>query len=1235
MSSNKNDIELPLLPRGNSGHKRSKIHKTSDAVKIEISPAKNPISHFIEYINPSNDPKKYAPKATFFEWLTFSDLMPYAKKMNKATKIEINEIPNPEYRFNVESKLLDLDRHWHDELKKDSPNFSRALYLTFLKEISSACVLFIIDNTTKIYYSVYVGIIVNIMSSTEIAGTNKAQELLSAGIWLTLLVVISLFAKNWALFTMQSNLGRARLAICGLLYKKLNSTSLTSLHEVKLGKVINLLSNDLNEMQTLHMAPHILTTPFMIALGTYMMWEYFSVACLVGLGGLFGVLFFQIYSSNLTENPRRENKRITDERVKLTHEIIEGIRLIKMYTWEKFFKDKALDYRQKEEGTFMKTIRLDAISRNISGTSIYIIILIVCTIYILFDGSLSPDKIYASMMILMYLSSNLVSTHQGRMGLVNFRMISKRIEEVLTIKDVLSLSETTRQKNLSQYQDYENSKGVVSFENFTGYWQKNSQKPCLTDINLVCKPGALTTVIGKIGSGKTSLLLSFLRELPVTSGKLDYNGQIAYVEQDPIIFSGTFRENILFGKEFDEELYKQVLRDCKLEQDLETFSHGDQTYIGERGVNLSGGQKARVSLARAFYSQSDIYLLDDPFAALDSRVARDIFDRVIKSKLAKNKTVILVTHHLHFARESEHVVLMDEGKIEAQGTFFELEKLNIELLNVFKVQTEAKKSSDHMTEGEKEKKPNNGSGGAQSSTTKPAENNPNSGKGLREESAPVTWQTYKDYFTVKGTRNYFLFLASLFIIPHCTIIYYTRFLGSWATEQTQFYNDPDRNENDTFNNGYYIILCILMLLLILLTSYAKYVNVYGFLLSNNTILHTKMINALIRSTVLFFDINPSGRILNRFANDLGVLDKNNARMTFELLDSFVSHFSLLITVCLISPLIFIPTVIVIYVLFKARMFFDKPLMMTKKLELATKSPMISAVPATLQGLIIIRVYNQGGRFVREFMDMVYNSTKTFVFLTRTSRLFAIVLETPIQLLTVTGVWIFIIIIMNYEVDPGLLGLSLMYLLKIGSHSTLMIRQTLEVDVNMQSAQRMLDYCKIKSEAPDYVENIDQQVHEKFQGNWPVKGDIHFNKVFMKYREELGYALNDFSLKITGGQKVACVGRTGAGKSSIIQALFRMVEIEKGPNFSDSRIMIDGINIGLMGLHTLRNKISIIPQVPVIFAGTIKRNLDLFMEMSNYELWRVLEQVGLKDHIESLPNKLETDMTVSSTVFSMG
>ncbi len=317
------------------------------------------------------------------------------------------------------------------------------------------------------------------------------------------------------------------------------------------------------------------------------------------------------------------------------------------------------------------------------------------------------------------------------------------------------------------------------------------------------------------------------------------------------------------------------------------------------------------------------------------------------------------------------------------------------------------------------------------------------------------------------------------------------------------------------------------------------------------------------------------------------------------------------------------------------LFHGKLLMMTKKLELATKSPMISAVPATLQGLIIIRVYNQGGRFVREFMDMVYNSTKTFVFLTRTSRLFAIVLETPIQLLTVSGVWIFIIIIMYYEVDPGLLGLSLMYLLKIGSHSTLMIRQTLEVDVNMQSAQRMLDYCKLKSEAPDYVENIDQQVHEKFEGNWPVKGDIHFNKVFMKYREELGYALNDFSLKITGGQKIACVGRTGAGKSSIIQALFRMVEIEKGPNFNDSRIMIDGINISLMGLHMLRNKISIIPQVPVIFAGTIKRNLDPFMEMSNYELWRVLEQVGLKDHIESLPNKLETDMTVSSTVFSMG
>ena len=434
---------------------------------------------------------------------------------------------------------------------------------------------------------------------------------------------------------------------------------------------------------------------------------------------------------------------------------------------------------------------------------------------------------------------------------------------------------------------------------------------------------------------------------------------------------------------------------------------------------------------------------------------------------------------------------------------------------------------------------------------------------------------------------------------------------------------------------HYILLSLIILLFLLSISWLKTVTVYSFLIRNNTELHQRMLNCLIRCKTLFFDVVPSGRILNRFSNDTGAMDKSNPRMLFEVLDNLISHVSFLITVCVINPIIFAPTTIVVIGLFKARAFFAKPMIQSKRLELASKSPMLSSIPSTLQGLVIIRVYNQGGRFVREFMDMIYNNSKAFIFLTRTQRLFTFVLETPIQLLTILGVWIFILAMIYSEVNPGLAGLSLMYLLKIGSHSGVMIRLSLEVDVNMQSAQRMLDYCNLESEAADDVPEKDELIKRNAKTKWPEQGEIIFNKVYMRYRKELGFALKGLSLKIPGGLKVACIGRTGAGKSSIVQALFRMVEIENGPTYNDSYITIDGVDIGTIGLSLLRSRLAIIPQVPVIFAGTIRRNLDPFQKMSDSTLWKVLEEVSLKKHVESLQSGLETDMTVSASVFSTG
>lgn len=405
-----------------------------------------------------------------------------------------------------------------------------------------------------------------------------------------------------------------------------------------------------------------------------------------------------------------------------------------------------------------------------------------------------------------------------------------------------------------------------------------------------------------------------------------------------------------------------------------------------------------------------------------------------------------------------------------------------------------------------------------------------------------------------------------------------------------------------------------------------------FLLATNTELHKKMLASLIRARVLFFDINPIGRVLNRFSNDLGILDKGNLISLLDVTNGTVEVLSLVLTVCAINPFVTLPAIIVMYLLFNTKRFFNKALILSKDLDLTTRSPMFSAVSSTLHGLIIVRTYQQGGRFIKDFMNMVYNSARAYLFLAKANRLLAVMLDSAINSLTVISIMTFAVTLLYYRLEAGLLGLSLLSLLRFGDKSNYTIRQTMYVDINMQSTQRMLNYCQLPSEAPESIPSKDNAVEAR---KWPTKGDIVFKDVYLRYRDDLRFALNGLSFTIKGGSKVACVGRTGAGKSSILQALFRMVEIEEGADYSESFIKIDAVDTRSIGLNLLRRSLSIIPQTPVVFTGTIRRNLDPFGVTSDTDLWYSLEEVGLKQYVMSLEKQLETDMTVSASIFSAG
>mmetsp|Transcript_32940 Transcript_32940/g.29815 ORF Transcript_32940/g.29815 Transcript_32940/m.29815 type:complete len:335 (-) Transcript_32940:433-1437(-) len=333
-----------------------------------------------------------------------------------------------------------------------------------------------------------------------------------------------------------------------------------------------------------------------------------------------------------------------------------------------------------------------------------------------------------------------------------------------------------------------------------------------------------------------------------------------------------------------------------------------------------------------------------------------------------------------------------------------------------------------------------------------------------------------------------------------------------------------------------------------------------------------------------------------------------------------------------NPWVIIPCIVIAWGLSRVRRIFAKPTQEAKRLDLSSRSPLYSEISSTIHGLLIIRVFRQGGNFMKNFLELMYENSRCLLFQQRTMRLFGMLLDIWLYCLTVSGIYLYIFVSFNSVIEPGLFGLALSLLLEIANQSSYFIKQTLQVDISMQSAERTLRYTQLPEEAPDVVESEDKKVQEKFPEGWPAKGEITFKNIFMRYDHDLPYALNGLSFHIEPGMKVGCVGRTGAGKSSIIQVLFRMVEIE---DRNDSEMLIDGVDIRKIGLNLLRKNLAIIPQTAVIFTGTIRRNLDPFSQFKDEELFEALGEVNLRRYIERLEKQLETDMTVSTTIFSAG
>uniref|UniRef100_A0A8C1F9V6 Multidrug resistance-associated protein 4 n=1 Tax=Cyprinus carpio carpio TaxID=630221 RepID=A0A8C1F9V6_CYPCA len=1009
---------------------------------------------------------------------------------------------------------------------------------------------------------------------------------------------------------------KIRIAMCHMIYRKALCLSATAMGQTTTGQIVNLLSNDVNKFDEVTIFLHFLwVAPLQAAAVIGLLWQEIGASCLAGMAVLFFLMPLQTIFGKLFSKYRSKTAAFTDSRIRTMNEVVSGIRIIKMYAWEKPFAALVNDVRRKEISKIMSSSYLRGLNMASFFAANKIILFVTFTVYVLVGYKISASRVFVAVSLYSAVRLTVTLFFPAAIEKVSESAISiRRIKKFLLLDELVKAHVPLTQEDKKE--------ASVEIQDLICYWDKVSSTldaPTLQNVSFTVKPGQLLAVIGPVGAGKSSLLSTVLEELPAEKGVIKVKGELTYASQQPWVFPGTIRSNILFGKELQPQRYESVLRACALKRLL---PDGDLTVIGDRGATLSGGQKARVNLARAVYQDADIYLLDDPLSAVDAEVGRHLFEQCICGIL-KEKPRILVTHQLQYLKAADQILVLKEGHMVARGTYSELQQSGVDFTSLLK--------KDEEEEGEKEEAPRSprnrtisqNSVRSHSSSVLsvkdesdqlPAEPVHTMAEETRTEGT-IGLRMYWKYFRAGANVIMLILFVLLNLLAQLNLDFYLGVYAGMLMIEVRKSTNVDMLHVPPNGNGDLCILCSSGLTgATIIFGFMRSLFMFNALVSSAETLHNRMFNSILRTPVRFFDINPIGRILNRFAKDIGHLDSLLPWTFVDFIQVFLQIIGVVAVASSVIPWILIPVLPLLISFLFLRRYFLRTSRDVKRIESTTRSPVFSHLSSSLQGLCTIRAFKAEERFQQTFdAHQDLHSEAWFLFLT-TSRWFAVRLDGMCSVfVTITA---FGCLLLKDNV-----GLALSYAVTLMGMFQWGVRQSAEVENMMTSVERVVEYTELESEAP-------WETQKRPPPDWPNRGLITFDKVNFSYSSDGPVVLKNISAMFRPREKVGIVGRTGAGKSSLISALFRLMEPE-------GKIIVDGILTSEIGLHDLRQKMSIIPQDPMLFTGTMRKNLDPFSQHSDHDLWKALEEVQLKAAVEELPNKLETELAESGSNFSMG
>uniref|UniRef100_A0AAR2L5I3 ABC-type glutathione-S-conjugate transporter n=1 Tax=Pygocentrus nattereri TaxID=42514 RepID=A0AAR2L5I3_PYGNA len=1014
---------------------------------------------------------------------------------------------------------------------------------------------------------------------------------------------------------------RLRSAIIGAIYRK----SLVITNEAKrsstVGEVVNLMSVDAQRFMDLTTFLNMLwSSPLQIILALFFLWQTLGPSVLAGVAVMILLIPLNAVIAMKTRTYQVEQMQYKDARIKLMNEILNGMKVLKLYAWEVSFKEKVLQIRQKELNVLRKTAYLSALSTMAWTSAPFLVALTTFAVYVTVDKEnvLDAEKAFVSLSLFNIL----------RFPLNMLPQVISSLAQVSVLFPLLFMDILNSVTNMILiFPDY-----AVTVVNGKFSWLKKDS-PTLQNINVLVPQGSLLAVVGHVGCGKSSLVSALLGEMEKLEGHISIRGSVAYVPQQAWIQNATLRDNILFGKPYVEQKYRCVLEACALTPDLEVLPGGDQTEIGEKGINLSGGQRQRVSLARALYSEADVYLLDDPLSAVDAHVAKHIFDNVIGPEGAlRGKTRILVTHGISFLPQVDNIMVLVDGMVSEMGSYQDLLKQNgafADFLRNYSLEDIIEDAEVLMDE--EELFPDD----ALSNHTDMVDNEPAVNEARRQfmryrlyalrglftfidekkeakgekliqaettETGRVKFKVYWEYAKVVGPLLS-IFICFLYASQSAAAIGANIWLSQWTNDAR---NNTIAHEKVHMRVGVYAALGITQGFLVMSSTFTLALGKIQAACK----LHQSLLDNKFHTPQAFFDTTPIGRIINRFSKDIYVIDEALPYTVLMFLGTFFASLSTMIVIIFSTPIFAVVIVPLALIYFFVQRFYVATSRQLKRLESVSRSPIYSHFSESITGTSVIRAYGRNSAFVLMSDMKVDENQKSYYPGIVSNRWLGVRIEFIGNCIVLFAA--LFAVIGKESLNPSLVGLSVSYALQVTMSLNWMVRMTSDLESNIVAVERVKEYSETPPEAPWEVED------KKPPGDWPSEGNVEFVDYSVRYRAGLDLVLRNISLKVKGGEKIGIVGRTGAGKSSMTLCLFRLLEAAGG------EITIDGVKIKEIGLHDLRSKLTIIPQEPVLFSGSLRMNLDPFEKYSDDDLWNALTLSHLHKFVSNQPAKLDLE-----------